>query len=52
MLGTDTIRDVIAFPKTLGGIDPLSRSPAPVSLDVLDYYHIDKKVNLNDKEES
>ena len=28
--GTDTIRDVIAFPKTASGFDPLTGAPAPV----------------------
>jgi aspartyl-tRNA synthetase len=29
---TDSIRDVIAFPKTGGGYDPLTSAPAPISL--------------------
>ena len=29
--GFDTIRDVIAFPKSGGGSDPLTGAPAPVS---------------------
>jgi aspartyl-tRNA synthetase len=29
--GTDSIRDVIAFPKTGGGVDPLTDSPAPIT---------------------
>jgi len=35
-----TIRDVIAFPKTGAGTDPLFKSPAAVSLDVLQQYGI------------
>jgi aspartyl-tRNA synthetase len=29
--GSDSIRDVIAFPKTGGGLDPLTGAPAPIS---------------------
>ena len=29
--GTDSIRDVIAFPKTGGGYDPLTDAPAPIT---------------------
>lgn len=29
--GTDSIRDVIAFPKTGGGFDPLTAAPAPIT---------------------
>jgi aspartyl-tRNA synthetase len=31
LAGTDSIRDVIAFPKTGGGYDPLTGAPAPIS---------------------
>lgn len=31
LAGTDTIRDVIAFPKAGGGRDPLTGAPAPIS---------------------
>ncbi len=31
LAGTDSIRDVIAFPKTGGGFDPLTAAPAPIS---------------------
>jgi aspartyl-tRNA synthetase len=30
LAGSDTIRDVIAFPKTQKGTDPLTEAPAPV----------------------
>jgi aspartyl-tRNA synthetase len=33
--GSDSIRDVIAFPKTASGGDPLTGAPTPVSLDQL-----------------
>ena len=29
--GTDSIRDVIAFPKSGGGVDPLTAAPAPIT---------------------
>jgi aspartyl-tRNA synthetase len=31
LVGTDSIRDVIAFPKTGGGYDPLTGAPAPIT---------------------
>ncbi len=31
--GTESIRDVIAFPKTGGGYDPLTAAPAPITAD-------------------
>ena len=30
MVGSDTIRDVIAFPKVKDGSDPMMEAPAPV----------------------
>ena len=54
---TPSIRDVIAFPKTGAGTDPLFESPAPAGLDVLDQYGIgdlrrvaDAPRNANDRE--
>ena len=35
MLGTSNIRDVVAFPKTQSGVDPLSGAPTPVDPDQL-----------------
>jgi aspartyl-tRNA synthetase len=35
MLGQETIRGVIAFPKTASGADPLTGAPAPVGVDQL-----------------
>jgi aspartyl-tRNA synthetase len=29
LCGTSSIRDVIAFPKTAGGVDPVFKSPSP-----------------------
>lgn len=41
---TPTIRDVIAFPKTSGGVDPVFKSPSPVSNDsVLEQYGLQRK---------
>ena len=31
LVGTDSIRDVIAFPKSGGGFDPLTAAPAPIT---------------------
>jgi aspartyl-tRNA synthetase len=31
LFGADSIRDVIAFPKSGGGVDPLTDAPAPIS---------------------
>ncbi len=32
LAGTDSIRDVIAFPKSGGGFDPLTAAPAPITV--------------------
>ena len=31
LAGMDSIREVIAFPKTGGGVDPLTDAPAPIT---------------------
>jgi aspartyl-tRNA synthetase len=31
LAGADSIRDVIAFPKSGGGFDPLTAAPAPIT---------------------
>jgi aspartyl-tRNA synthetase len=31
LAGVDSIRDVIAFPKSGGGYDPLTQAPAPIT---------------------
>ena len=40
---TDNIRDVIAFPKTLNGVDLMMESPATVLDEQLDDVHISIK---------
>jgi len=40
LCGTQSIRDVIAFPKTSSGSDPLFKSPARVSNETLSQYGI------------
>jgi aspartyl-tRNA synthetase len=40
LCGTQSIRDVIAFPKTGSGADPLFKSPATVSNQTLSQYGI------------
>lgn len=46
MCDTNSIRDVIAFPKGLDGKDHLSKAPVPLSQEELNLYHIrlDKEV--------
>lgn len=41
MLNTKSIRDVIAFPKTFEGRDPLSGAPSPLSDSDKELYHIE-----------
>ncbi|XP_041371300.1 aspartate--tRNA ligase, mitochondrial-like isoform X2 [Gigantopelta aegis] len=38
--GSNSIRDVIAFPKSHDGKDPMSKAPADISQDDMDRYHI------------
>jgi len=40
LTGIENIRDVIAFPKTQTGIDPLFRAPGPLEVDQLKELHI------------
>ena len=42
---TDSIRDVIAFPKSHDGKDPMSKAPAAVPQSDLDSYHIAVKTS-------
>ncbi|KAI9796751.1 MAG: hypothetical protein M1833_005991 [Piccolia ochrophora] len=43
MLGRDSVRDVMAFPKTGRGDDPLVNSPSAMDTDVLETYHLKLK---------
>ena len=49
LAGTENIRDVIAFPKTQSGFDPLFESPSVLSKEQLDELHLDvtKSENKN-----
>ena len=38
-----SIRDVIAFPKSNDGKDPMSKAPATISIEEQNYYHIQTK---------
>lgn len=40
LLKTTSIRDVIAFPKSFEGKDPVSQAPSEVSKETLNLYHI------------
>jgi aspartyl-tRNA synthetase len=40
LTGTNSIRDVIAFPKTASGADALVGSPSPVDAKILKEYHL------------
>ena len=40
MLGRQSVRDVIAFPKSGRGEDPLVKSPGPMSKEALEMYHL------------
>lgn len=45
ILNTNSIRDVIAFPKTFEGRDPLSGAPCPLSENDKNLYHIKTYTN-------
>ena len=40
LAGTDSIRDVIAFPKTSSGVDLLVGSPSEIEDRILEEYHL------------
>ncbi|KAG8756985.1 hypothetical protein FRC14_002495 [Serendipita sp. 396] len=41
-----SIRNVVAFPKTAAGVDPLFKSPTAVALDVLELYGLQPKTTI------
>jgi aspartyl-tRNA synthetase len=45
LAGTDSIREVIAFPKSGGGVDPLTGAPAPITVQQRKESGIDAKPN-------
>ncbi len=47
--GFDTIRDVIAFPKSGGGFDPLTEAPAPISAQQRKEAGVDAKPKADEK---
>lgn len=40
MVGANSIRDVIAFPKSTDGRDPLTGAPCPLTEEEIEYYHL------------
>jgi len=42
MCGAPSIKDVIAFLKSLGGADPLFKSPSAIRGDILEWYSLRK----------
>ncbi len=50
LTGSDSIRDVIAFPKTGGGFDPLTSAPAPITAQQRKEAGVDSKPEPNKAE--
>ncbi|KUH99317.1 aspartate--tRNA ligase [Mycobacterium sp. IS-3022] len=49
LAGADSIREVIAFPKSGGGVDPLTGAPAPITAQQRKESGIDAKPKADDK---
>jgi aspartyl-tRNA synthetase len=49
LTGSESIRDVIAFPKTGGGYDPLTGAPAPITAEQRKEAGIDNAVSGDDQ---
>ncbi|HIB35424.1 MAG TPA: hypothetical protein EYO26_03245, partial [Dehalococcoidia bacterium] len=49
LAGTENIKDVIAFPKTQSGFDPLFESPSPLSKEQLNELCLDVIKSENKK---
>lgn len=49
LAGVDSIREVIAFPKSGGGVDPLTDAPAPITAQQRKESGIDAKPEASDK---
>ncbi len=48
LAGTDSIREVIAFPKSGGGFDPLTSAPAPITAEQRKEAGVDAPVKKNE----
>jgi len=48
MVGAQSIRDVIAFPKSVEGRDFLTNAPGPISEEERKYYHLAPNVKQDD----
>ena len=51
LVGEDSIKEVIAFPKTASGSDPMTGAPSPVSKKQLDELNLILLNELTNKEE-
>ena len=49
LAGMDSIREVIAFPKSGGGVDPLTDAPAPITVQQRKESGIDAKPEASEK---